>query len=60
LWTGTSAFRIYCEPFFGSGAIGWQMLNQLPPSVQYFIINDADHGIAAQWRAVRDTAKELM
>jgi DNA adenine methylase len=48
----------YCEPFFGSGAIGWQVLTNMRTDLSV-IINDLDAGIAALWTAVRDCPRDL-
>lgn len=48
----------YREPFFGAGAIGFWVLEHLPPSVPIWI-NDRDYGIACLWKSVRETPKEM-
>lgn len=50
---------VYCEPFFGSGAIGWRVMRGLPSRCTA-VINDADPGMAALWSAVRDSPAELI
>lgn len=59
LWTPKVGF--YCEPFFGSGAIGWDVLKNMPHKASRSVwVNDIDPGIAALWLAVRDDTKELL
>ena len=58
LWS--LSLPLYCEPFFGSGAIGWDVLRSLASPNTDVIVNDADPGIAAMWRAVRDSPRELI
>lgn len=48
----------YCEPFFGSGAIGWKVLPGLRRDLRV-IVNDIDPGLCALWTAVRDCPREL-
>jgi DNA adenine methylase len=49
----------YCEPFFGSGAVGWKVLECLRSDLR-IVVNDLDPGIASLWQAVRDCAPELV
>lgn len=49
----------YCEPFFGSGAIGWKVLTWLPRTVAV-LVNDLDPGVASLWRAVLSCPDELV
>lgn len=58
LWS--SRLACYCEPFFGSGAIGWQVLGRMGAPGTQVIVNDLDYGIACLWRAVRDDLPELV
>lgn len=48
----------YCEPFFGSGAIGWKVLVELPRTVAV-LVNDLDAGVANLWRSVQTCPDEL-
>ncbi len=53
----------YCEPFFGSGAIGWEIFSCLSPKrrkTTTVVINDVDPGIAALWKSIRDVPLELI
>jgi site-specific DNA-adenine methylase len=54
----TNSIRLYCEPFFGSGALCWSTLRLLPASTRV-IVADLDPGITALWQAVRDQPQEL-
>lgn len=49
---------IYCEPFFGSGAIGWLAMPSLADGARV-VINDKDYWVYCLWRAVRDKPKLL-
>jgi DNA adenine methylase len=49
----------YREPFFGSGAIGLQILEALHPQSRAWI-NDADIGVANYWRSVHLHYDELI
>jgi DNA adenine methylase len=42
----------FCEPFFGSGAIGLKVL--VEPNVHKVWFNDYDFGIYALWKSIRD------
>lgn len=56
----SSVLPCYCEPFFGSGAIGWEALESVIASPKTrVIINDIDPGIACLWKAVRDEPERL-
>lgn len=47
---------MYVEPFFGSGAVGLELLEHVNPSITVWI-NDIDYGMYAMWKAVvEDTA----
>jgi DNA adenine methylase len=48
----------YREPFFGAGAVGVQLFKKLPRKYRVWI-NDADPGIAAMWRTVKNNPREL-
>ena len=41
----------YREPFFGAGAVGFEILNCLPSSSRIWL-NDIDYGIYSLWRSV--------
>lgn len=59
LWT--PRLGCYCEPFFGSGAIGWEIIKNLPNKAHRTVrVNDIDPGIACLWKAVLSDAKRLM
>lgn len=58
LWA-TDGCLHYCEPFFGSGAIGWTVLRSLPRAASV-LVNDADPGIAALWRVVHSDHLSLV
>lgn len=49
----------YCEPFFGSGAIAWELLPTWANKNTTVIVNDLDPGIASMWKAVRDAPCEF-
>lgn len=44
----------YREPFAGSGAVAWAVLERFKGGVARVVLNDLDSGIVALWRAVRD------
>lgn len=48
----------YCEPFFGSGAIGLKIIDSLPAQCSVWI-NDIDHGMYAIWKTICDDADRL-
>lgn len=48
----------YREPFFGSGAIGFPILNHLDSQCSVWL-NDADEDIVCLWRAVKNDPEEL-
>jgi DNA adenine methylase len=48
----------YCEPFFGSGAIGLKIIDSLPSRCSVWI-NDIDHGMYAIWKTVCEDAERL-
>lgn len=54
-----TGLRKYCEPFYGSGAIGWHVMNSLRAGVTDILINDIDPGMAAIWKMVLDAPQEL-
>ena len=49
----------YREPFFGGGAIGFDVLAGLPPHASIWL-NDKDFGMACLWRAVHELHEELI
>lgn len=48
----------YVEPFFGSGAVGWQVLSGLSDSARV-VINDIDYGLSCLWYSVKHHPDEL-
>lgn len=48
----------YREPFFGSGAIGLDVIRNLPAGCSAWI-NDRDYWLTCMWIAIRDTPNEL-
>lgn len=48
----------YCEPFFGSGAIGLRILEKLNPDTPVWI-NDIDYGVSCLWYSVVYNPQEL-
>ena len=48
----------YREPFFGAGAVGFELLKRLPSRCAVWL-NDKDTSMAALWRAVAEQPKEL-
>lgn len=57
LWMSNAGWE-YREPFFGAGAIGWEILSMLPHSCSAWI-NDRDYGIVSLWKSVQDAPQEL-
>lgn len=57
LWMDHNRWE-YREPFFGAGAIGFNILEVLPPSCGAWI-NDKDFGLICLWNAVRNAPEEL-
>lgn len=51
---------VYCEPFFGSGAIGWRLMHNFRRKQTRVVINDRDVGVAALWKAIRDVPNDLI
>lgn len=49
----------YIEPFFGSGAVGLEVLKHVHPSVKVWI-NDIDYGMFAIWHSVVHEIAELV
>lgn len=50
----------YCEPFFGSGAVGFKVLNLFTHPDARLVINDIDPAVACLWAAVRDQPGQLI
>jgi len=57
LWMDHNGWE-YREPFFGAGAIGFNILEVLPPSCRAWI-NDKDLGLICLWNAVQNASEEL-
>lgn len=57
LWSQSTGFE-YREPFFGAGAVGFDILNMVHQRCCAWL-NDMDPGIVALWTAVRDKPQEL-
>lgn len=49
----------YREPFFGSGAVGCDVLNALPRTSAVWL-NDKDYWLACLWNTIRDQPDELI
>lgn len=54
----TDYVATYCEPFFGSGAIGLKIIDSLPSRCSVWI-NDIDHGMYAIWKTICEDADRL-
>jgi len=50
---------VYVEPFFGSGAIGWEILAGLKDGTKV-VLNDCDVWLMQLWRAVKEAPDELI
>ncbi len=50
---------MYVEPFFGSGAVGLELLEHVHESISVWI-NDIDYGMYALWKAVVDDTASLI
>lgn len=48
----------YREPFFGAGAIGWDMLDKLPRRTSVWL-NDKDYWLVCLWKSVKEQPREL-
>lgn len=57
LWSRGSAFE-YREPFFGAGAVGFDVLELIHHSCSVWL-NDADPGMVALWRSVQYRPQQL-
>jgi len=58
LWSASRKWR-YIEPFFGSGAIGFSILDKLPIT-STAVLADIDLGIVSLWKAVQEAPDELI
>jgi DNA adenine methylase len=58
VYFNTDYTTTYCEPFFGSGAIGLKIIDSLPSQCSVWI-NDIDHGMYAIWKTICDDADRL-
>lgn len=58
IYFSTDYSTTYCEPFFGSGAIGLKIIDSLPSQCSVWI-NDIDHGMYAIWKTICDDADRL-
>lgn len=58
LWADAAKWE-YREPFFGAGAIGFDVLGTIPMQSRV-VLNDKDYGIVSMWNAVLRTPKELI
>jgi DNA adenine methylase len=50
----------YCEPFVGTGAVGWAFMSSFCGARPRILINDRDLYIGRLWTAVRDAPTELI
>lgn len=57
LWSEQCEWE-YREPFFGSGAIGFRVLDVISPQCKVWL-NDKDYWLVCLWKAVQDSPKEL-
>lgn len=62
-WLTDSLFQSgrieYREPFFGGGAVGFDVLGMLPSHAHVWL-NDKDFGMACLWRAVQQDHEHLL
>lgn len=58
LWSAQCEWE-YREPFFGSGAIGFRVLNTLDKRCKVWL-NDKDYWLVCLWNVVRSDPKELI
>ena len=49
----------YREPFFGSGAVGFQLLSMLPSNARVWL-NDQDYSLVCLWKSVKESSEELI
>ena len=57
LWSEQCEWE-YREPFFGSGAIGFRVLDVISSRCKVWL-NDKDYWLVCLWKAVQDSPKEL-
>lgn len=57
LWSSCCKWT-YIEPFFGSGAIGWELLKDLSAGCHVWV-NDKDYSLVCLWKSVEDSPAEL-
>lgn len=58
LWSNAREWE-YREPFFGSGAIGFRVMESLSGNCKVWL-NDKDYWLVCLWNSVKDTPRELM
>jgi DNA adenine methylase len=58
LWSDLDAWE-YREPFFGSGALGFRIMERISPRCRVWL-NDRDYWLVCLWKAVQDTPRELV
>lgn len=58
LWSDNCEWE-YREPFFGSGAIGFRLLDIISPRSKVWL-NDKDYWLVCLWKSVQDSARELV
>lgn len=57
LWMNSNQME-YREPFFGAGAVGFRVLEYLPPGCRAWI-NDLDYGLVCLWNSVKSKTEHL-
>lgn len=57
LWMNSNQME-YREPFFGAGAVGFRVLENLPPSCSAWI-NDIDYGLVCLWNSIKSRTEHL-
>jgi DNA adenine methylase len=58
LWSHEHSWE-YREPFFGSGAIGFRIMDSLSARCKVWL-NDRDYWLVCLWNAVKDSHRELI
>jgi len=58
LWSNAHAWE-YREPFFGSGAIGFRIMDSLSARCRVWL-NDRDYWLVCLWNAVKDCHRDLI
>lgn len=58
LWSFENSWE-YREPFFGSGAIGFRIMDSLSARCKVWL-NDRDYWLVCLWNAVKDSHEELV